>query len=79
MDVIKNKKSYCEFDPVGEIKACIQLLGEIEERFTPTDVLRVLGYTECNELRTLVVCIAKKEGFVCKNAGKGIAIFCIPF
>lgn len=79
MDILKNKCSYEEFDPVGEIRACVRLLGEIEVKFTPTDVLRVLGYTECNELRSLVVYISKKEGFVCKSSGKGIVIFNVPF
>lgn len=76
---LKNKKSYSNFDPVSEIGACIDLFVCEHPRFTPTDVLRFLKYTECNEMRTLVVVIAEKKGFVCKDAGKGVTIYGIPF
>lgn len=79
MDVLKNIKSYNNFDPRSEIRACLNLLSEIEDQFTPTDILRILGYTECNEMRSLVVFIAEENGFICKSRGRGITIFCIPF
>lgn len=72
--MIENNRYYAEFDPLQEISAAIDLLCGCNKSCTPTDVLRLLGYTECNELRTLIVVVAESRGYVVKKSGRGMKI-----
>jgi hypothetical protein len=76
---LSNKQSYEDFDPLGEIEAALDLLTGESSKITPTDVLRFLKYTECKELRTLVLVVAAKKGMVIAHRGKGCAIYAVPF
>ena len=73
--LLSSAKYYSDFDPISEIAAATDLLGESRGKFTPTDVLRMLGYTECKEMRSLVVIVAEMNGYRVGKSGKGFAIF----
>ena len=68
------KSSYENKSVLGEIDSCIELLCMEQGRCTPTDVLRFLGYTECKELRKLVLDRAIWLEFDVKSSGRGYAI-----
>lgn len=70
----KTKEAYCERDIISEIEAAVNLLCESRGFCTPTDVLRLIGLPETNELRTVVLNVATRNEFPVKSSGRGYRI-----
>lgn len=70
-----NKQSYESKSVLDEVDAAIELLCMEHGRCTPTDVLRLLKFTECSEMRRLIIDRSISMEYVVKSSGRGYVIF----